>query len=100
MVEFETVILIAFVIGVIPAMIANTKGVARGLEFLGWWLFGSVLFIAALPVALLMQPTEEQLRKKAMYSGKKKCFFCAEYIQGEAIVCKHCKRDLPSKEDE
>ncbi len=34
-------------IGLIPAFIAGSKG----HNFLGWWIFGAMLFIVALPVA-------------------------------------------------
>lgn len=49
----EIAILLAVVVlGLIPAFIASSKG----HNFIVWWLFGSLLFIIALPVAILIQP--------------------------------------------
>lgn len=35
---------------------------------------------------------------KAPTGSIKKCPFCAENIKAEAVVCKHCGRDLPKDE--
>lgn len=43
---------IVVVLGLIPAIIARRKG----RSFVGWWLFGAVLLIAALPASLLVGP--------------------------------------------
>lgn len=46
------ILLLAILIGLIPAIIAQGKG----RSFLGWWIFGALLFIVALPMALIVDP--------------------------------------------
>lgn len=43
--------LIAAGIGLIPASIAASKG----RSFLGWWIYGVLLFIVALPHSILIK---------------------------------------------
>jgi hypothetical protein len=77
-------------IGLIPAMIARNKG----RQFVVWWLYGSLLFIVALPHALLLKPEIKQLEQQQAAQGMKKCPFCAEMIKPDARVCRYCSRDL------
>lgn len=81
-------------IGLIPAAIASSKG----YSFVLWWFFGAMLFIVALPVALLIGPNRAAMEQSKLREGMKKCPFCAELIRLEAIVCKHCGRDLMPSE--
>lgn len=48
------VFIFAVLLGLIPAAIASHKGRSFAL----WWLYGALLFIVALPMALLMKPTQ------------------------------------------
>jgi hypothetical protein len=77
----------AGILGIIPAMIASKKGRYAG----AWWLYGTLLFIIALPHSLLLEPWQEFTEKRA----ERKCPFCAELIKAEAKVCRYCNRDVP-----
>ena len=68
------VFILAILIGLIPASIAKGKGRSFGL----WWFYGAMLFIIALPHALLMQPDRAALDNRAAREGNKKCPYCAE----------------------
>jgi len=73
--------LLALVIGVIPAMVAKNKG----RSFFGWYIYGVLLFIVALPHSLIMK-------------SKYQCPHCKSNIDPQATVCPKCSRDIVSTE--
>ena len=76
-------ILVAALLGLLPAWIAQRKG----YSFLRWWIYGALLFILALPSALMMKPDAGRRRQ---------CPHCRTWIDKQATVCPQCTRDVVS----
>jgi hypothetical protein len=83
-------LILAVLLGLIPAAIARSKG----RDFVLWWIYGAMLFIVALPHALLMKANPDAIEARQASEGMKKCPFCAEMIKAEAKVCRYCSREL------
>lgn len=92
MFESSMYLIIAMLLGLIPASIAANKGESRGV----WWLYGVFLFPIAFIHSLLMKPDPASLERQQLSDGMRRCPFCAELVKPAAVVCKHCSRDIPS----
>ena len=83
---FFTSLFIAVLLGVITGAIAQRKGGS----FVAWWLFGTLLFIVALPLVLLMD-----LKAGRRGMGTKNCPYCGVPMKTSAMICPECGRSQP-----
>jgi len=86
---------IALIIGIIPAMIAKSKG----REAFWWYVYGVALFIIALPHALLIKDTSTT-SKDITPETHMRCPDCKEFVRIGAKKCKHCGCEFVDEEPE
>ncbi len=84
------IILVAIIIGLLPASIAA----AKGRNFVLWWIYGAALFIIALPHAIFAKSANTLIDSQQAAAGNVQCPTCAEWIRPEAKICRFCKTAL------
>ena len=86
-----TVVVFIVASTVLGWMIGSSKGKAgAGLAL------GLLLGPLGVVIALFLKADAHKVESNAIKSGEsKKCPFCSELIKVDAVVCRHCGRDLP-----
>lgn len=77
--------------GLLAALIYKNKG----RDLLGGFLLGVLLGPIGVLLAALSNPDPKIIEARRLATGtQKKCPRCAELVQADALVCKHCSHEF------
>lgn len=79
-----TIGIVSFGLGLLPAFIASQKG----RSFVGWWVYGAILFPVALPHSILLG-----MNLRAI-GATRKCGFCRTSVSLNATHCPKCGHEF------
>jgi hypothetical protein len=89
---------IGLCIAAVVGFLVGQDAAKRGMSAWGWGLFVFLLLIIGLPAYLIVKKpylnATNGLTQTFAPSSLRKCPYCAELIQNDAIKCKHCMSDL------
>jgi hypothetical protein len=86
-----------FTIWFIAAIAAGIIASNKNRSAVGWAI-ATFLLSPLLIIIILVLSKKEGSPENLATRGSKKCPFCAEEIKAEAVVCKHCGKDLPEQQ--
>lgn len=71
----------------------------KGRSGVGYFLLSILISpLLAVLILFLTGDNEPEVEKQKLKNGAyKKCSFCAELVKKEAVVCKHCNRELKTE---